>query len=95
MCRVTSPSLPHPSTTQLRSGGLRYLDPEGRRKLYGALRLKADVKRGGTVVLTGIFPEEISLPDLIADHLDCQTEPATPGDRHEVVVASGGSHSRT
>ncbi len=76
---------------QLRSGDLRYLDPEGRRKLYGALRLKADVQRDETVVLSGIFPEEISLPDLIADHLDRQTQPADPGDRHRVVVASGGS----
>jgi hypothetical protein len=41
-------------------------------------------------MLSGIFPEEISLPDLIANHLDRQTEPAEPGDRHRVVVAPGG-----
>lgn len=80
---------------QLRGGALRYLGPEGRRKFYAALRLRADVKGDGTVILTGIFPEEISLPDLIADHLDRSRALPEPGDRHEVVVVSGGSSSRT
>ncbi len=80
---------------QLRGGALRYLDPKGRRKFYAALRLRADVKRDGTVVLTGIFPEEISLPDLLADHLDRPRALPEPDGRHNVVVAWGGSSSRT
>jgi hypothetical protein len=42
---------------QIRSGDLLYLDPEGRRKFYQALRLWAEVDRYGTVTLTGVFTE--------------------------------------
>jgi hypothetical protein len=41
----------------IRSGDLRYLDPEGRREFYQALRLWAEVDRDGTVTLTGVFTE--------------------------------------
>ncbi|MDQ3302828.1 MAG: recombinase zinc beta ribbon domain-containing protein [Actinomycetota bacterium] len=80
---------------ELRSGELRYLNPEGRRKLYGSLDLRAEVCRDGTVTLAGIFPEDISLPDLIGEHLDRTTEPPEPAVGHDVVVASGSSNSRT
>ncbi len=55
---------------QIRSGDLRYLDPEGRRKFYQALKFWAEVDRDGTVTLTGVFPEAVSLPDLMPKHLD-------------------------
>ena len=42
---------------QIRSGDLRYLDPERRREFYQALRLWAEVDRDGTVTLTGVFTE--------------------------------------
>lgn len=80
---------------ELRSGELRYLNPEGRRKLYGSLDLRAEVCKDGTVTLAGIFPEDISLPDLIGEHLDRSTEPPEPAVGHDVVVASGNSNSRT
>ena len=42
---------------QIRSGDLRYLDPERRREFYQALRLWAEVDRDGTVTLTGVLTE--------------------------------------
>lgn len=80
---------------ELRSGELRYLDPEGRRKLYGSLDLRAEVYRDGTVTLAGIFPEDISLPDLIGEHLDRSNEPPEPAVGHDGVVASDNTHLRT
>lgn len=46
----------------------------------------AEVDKESGVVLTGIFPEEISLPGLIGSHLDKTAEPPRVPERSKVVV---------
>jgi hypothetical protein len=44
--------------------------------------------REGTLVITGIFPEEISIPDWLRDHLDMATPPPEMGEKPRIFVAS-------
>jgi len=63
--------------------------PEDRRRIYRALRLRADVDREGTISLSGIFNPDVHLPDLVQGSPLDPSEPL-PDDveRHKVVVAS-------
>jgi hypothetical protein len=80
---------------QLRSGDLRYLDPEGRRRIFGAFGLRADVDREGTVTLAGNFPEEINLSNLLGEHIDTSAMLPEARERYNrVFVASGNSRWR-
>jgi Recombinase zinc beta ribbon domain len=66
--------------------------PEDRRRIYRALRLRADVDRDGAIRLAGIFDPDVYLPTLV------QGPPLDPSEllpagveRHRVVVASGNN----
>ncbi len=63
---------------------------EDRHRLYGPLRLRADVDREGTVYLGGIFDPEIRLFDVLQDPPDVTT-PQVSGKRPDIVVASGNT----
>ena len=63
---------------------------EDRRRLYGALQLRADVDREGTVYLDGTFDPQIRLLDLLQDPPDITT-PRVSANLPNVVVASGNT----
>jgi hypothetical protein len=67
--------------------------PEDRRRIYHALRLRANVDREGTIRLAGIFDPDVYLPTVIQGPPLDPSEPLPTGvERHRVVVASGDTH---
>jgi site-specific DNA recombinase len=80
---------------QIRDGDLRYLDPEGRRRMCEAMRLRAHADRESRVVLTGVFPEEISLPDLLDGHLDKSTKQSGAPEGSKVFVTTDSIYRST
>jgi hypothetical protein len=69
--------------------------PEDRRRIYHALRLRADVDRDGAIRLAGIFDPDVYLPTLVQGPPLDPSEPLPTGvERHRVVVASGDTHWR-
>ena len=70
---------------------------EDRRRIYQALALRADVDREGRIRLNGIFDPDVYLPGLMQgppDTLTPRLHSFDARERHKVVVASGGTHSR-
>ena len=63
--------------------------PEDRRRLYGALRLRAEVGADGTITLTGVFDPAIRLLDVMKDGPADPSQPV-PEARYwpNIVVAS-------
>jgi hypothetical protein len=71
--------------------------PEDRRRIYQALALRADVDREGRIRLNGIFDPDVYLPAVMQGSPDTLTPRLHSFDareRHKVVLASGGTHSR-
>jgi site-specific DNA recombinase len=69
--------------------------PEDRRRIYHALRLRADVDREGAIRLAGIIDPDVYLPTLVQGLPLDPSEPVPEGvERHRVVVASGSSDLR-
>ncbi len=66
--------------------------PEDRRRIYQALRLRADVDREGTIRLSGIFDPDVYLPAVVQGPPLDPSKPLPDGvKRHKVVVASGNT----
>jgi DNA invertase Pin-like site-specific DNA recombinase len=71
---------------QLNRNDLTMASPEDRRRLYAALRLRADIDREAHVVLSGVFDPEVHLPSLLEDGSDwLSPRPQVPEEGRFVV----------
>jgi hypothetical protein len=69
--------------------------PADRRRLYAALRLRADVDQDDTIRLSGIFEPDVYLPGMLQDWPDWLSPCPKVPEGTKVVVASGGTHWKT
>jgi hypothetical protein len=63
--------------------------PADRRRLYAALRLRADVNQNDTIRLSGIFEPDVYLPGMLQDWPDWLSPRPKVPEETRVVVASG------